>query len=98
MALTRAVYLEHVRRIFGRTVEQLPDQGQEVLIAALTDYRTQGNYGTQQERTEAGQIVVNAFWQNILGYAYNEHEMQHWIVRYGGPERAPCPNLPEPQA
>ena len=96
MPLTRTVYLEHVRRIFGRTVQKLPDQGQEALIAALTDYRTEGSYGTQQERTEAGQIVVNMFWQEVLGMPYNEHEMQHWIVRYGGPEKAPCPALPEP--
>jgi len=96
MALDHATYLEHVRLIFSRTVQLMPEQAQEPLIRALMGYRLGGSLGTQAERTEAGQIVLNMFWQKVLDEPYNEHEMQHWVVRYGGPANAPCPNLPEP--
>lgn len=96
MALNRATYLEHVRRIFGRTVEVEPEEAQGPLIEALTTYADRGSLGTRQERIEAGQIVLNMFWQTVLNQPYNEHQMQHWVVRWGGPANAPIPNLPEP--
>jgi hypothetical protein len=96
VALNRATYLEHVRRILINLVTMAPEQAQGPLITALMSYRTNGTLGTQAERTEASQIVANMFWQNALGHPYNEHAMRHWIMLYGGPEGVSLPNLAEP--
>lgn len=96
MALTRAQYLEHVRRIFGKLVKDDPIEAQGPLIQACDTYVDDGGYGTRQERIEAGTIVLCAMYTDVLGYPYDGHEMRHWVSRYGGAGQADVPFLPEP--
>ena len=96
MALNRATYLEHLRRIFGRCVSLNPEEAQAMVVQATLDYVTTGTLGTQADRLEAAQIVANLFWQQILGNAYNGHRMKHWILRHGGQAANDIPNIAEP--
>lgn len=96
MALTRAVYLEHFRRMVARGVQLAGQPAVGPLVNGAMDYVTTGTFGTQADRTEAAYILVNLLWQQLLGHPYNGHQIKHGLAMYGVNVATDPPNISEP--
>lgn len=96
MALDRAAYLEHFRRATARVVTLHPEESVGPIVQGVVDYVTSGTFGTQAERQEAAYIIANLLWTNLLGNAYNGHQMKHWLWAHGVTIDVDIPQMSEP--